>query len=99
MIPTKRLAAYQFHVHSLMREIEGKTHPDGIRAAWTMVQLEYFVSGSLSLAYALDDDERAEKMILPERINLLYVLDKRHPCCGDALNRARLEDGTVNTMN
>ena len=73
MIPTKRLAAYQLHVHSLMREIEGKTHPDSIRAAWTMVQLEYFVSGSLSLAYALDDDERAEKMILPERINHLYV--------------------------
>ena len=73
MIQTKRLAAYQLHVHSMMREIEGKTHPDGIRAAWTMVQLECFVSGSLSLAYALDDDERAEKMILPERINHLYV--------------------------
>ena len=35
--------------------------------------LEYFVSGSLSLAYARDDDERAEEMILPERINHLYV--------------------------
>ena len=53
------------------------------------------ISSKIHVLLYLDDDERF--------LQNLYVrhcaLDKRHPCYGDALNRARLDDGTVDMMN